>query len=83
MILTLSFEDLGFHLGFRVLGFVVLESKENLNHARYLSMSKDMRDWLRANLGFAAQSFHRGEKKRSHSRQLAKKKSTHQFDLVF
>ena len=34
VILTLSFEDLGFHLGFRVLGFVVLESKENLTHAQ-------------------------------------------------
>jgi hypothetical protein len=44
---------------FRLLGFVVLESKTELQpYRRDLSMSKDMRDAPRANLGFAANMFH-------------------------
>ena len=43
--------------GFRVLGFVVLEIKKLKPCEVDLSMSMDMRDWLRANLGVAANMF--------------------------
>ena len=38
--------------------FVVLESKQVKTLRRDFSMSKDMRDWPRANLGVAAMMFY-------------------------
>ena len=45
-------------LGFPVLGILVLESKKSLALRRDLSMSKDIRDPMRENVGFAANMFY-------------------------